>query len=694
MFLNDDGDGLIDGIEEDYPILTPFEFFRDDNGSQDRIRTRMRGNSLNYSIVQQADLPEDAVWYYRPEQQENTTIVADWPYGRGYVLFTGITGTLFYEQNWQWSSMMECVNLTRWAEGVSSARWFTWEPQDGTLNPDEDVDIIVTFDTTELIEGLYQGILFFETNDPENPLVEVDVTLSIGVEPPVAMIDVADFAFEMNVEDDPAMEVFGIAAEAGEDRVDLDFDIMIEDGEWASVDPAAGSIAAGEGVEVELTVNPAGLEPGMEYMAMMTITTNDPDNRETMVDITLTIAPDIREIVLELDQNWNMISINVDPQQFYARDEGPDVVQMFDGLRVDEDNHRIILLKNGDGQFYAPAWGFNSIPYWNLTEGYQMNMSEAFDYGIEGTPIPAGADIPLGPLWNLVAYFPMYDLDASAPDFYVLSSIIENVFIAKDVDGLFLSPRFRFSNMRDWTEGQGYQVKIEGEEDVILNYPEPMEEMAFAKHGADLEGHWIAPVSTSENMSVLVSSITGIELGEGDQVAAYSATGSLIGAGSIIEGRAGLAVWGDDKSTKSVEGALEGDAFALKLWDADQQIVVDLEASLVHNGTGLVYETNAFTVLDVNVAVAIPEDYYLSQNYPNPFNSTTRIDFGMPETGDVSVRLYDVTGRLVTELVNSAVNAGNHTLVWDANSSPAGIYMLQMSTESGFKSIRKIMLVK
>jgi hypothetical protein len=122
--------------------------------------------------------------------------------------------------------------------------------------------------------------------------------------------------------------------------------------------------------------------------------------------------------------------------------------------------------------------------------------------------------------------------------------------------------------------------------------------------------------------------------------------------------------------------------------------VVDLEASLVHNGTGLVYETNAFTVLDVNVAVAIPEDYYLSQNYPNPFNSTTRIDFGMPETGDVSVRLYDVTGRLVTELVNSAVNAGNHTLVWDANSSPAGIYMLQMSTESGFKSIRKIMLVK
>jgi len=499
----------------------------------------------------------------------------------------------------------------------------------------------------------------------------------------------------MNVADDPASVMFTIGAEAGEDRVDLTFDIDLDAG-WASVDPANGRLDAGTEVEVELTVNPAGLEPDTEYNATMMIVSNDPENREIAVDITLTTDPDLRTITLDLAENWNMISINVDPAQFYADDEerGPDVIEMFDGLRNDEGDHRIALLKNEDGLFYAPAWGFNNIPFWNLPEGYQVNMTEAIEYDIEGTPIDADADVPLEPLWNLVAYFPTYDLDASAPDFYVLSPVIENVFLAKDGNGLFLSPQFRFSNMDPWTQGQGYQIKVTGEEEIVLNYPPAQEEAAFAQTGTNNEGHWIAPVSTGENMSVLVSSVSGVELGEGDQIAAYSASGLLIGTGNIIDGRAGLAVWGDDLSTKAIEGAVDRELFNLKLWDADHQIVIDLEASLVHNGTGLVYETNAFTVLDVNVTVAIPDDYYLSQNYPNPFNSTTRIDFGMPETGEVSVRLYDVAGRLVTELVSSTVNAGNHTLVWDASTAPAGIYMVQMSTEAGFKSIRKIMLVK
>ena len=695
-FVNDDGDGLIEGIEEDFPILTPFEYFRDDQGSADRVRIRMRGNSLNYAIVQQAALPEDAVWYYRPEQQQNTAIIADWPYGRGYVLFTGITGTLFYEQNWLWSSMMECVNLTRWADAAASARWFAWEPQDGTLQPDEDMDIICTINTTDLIEGIYQGVLGFETNDPENNLFEVDVTVAIGVEPPVMITDVEAYAFELDVEDDPASESFMIGAEEGEDRVNLDFSIEFSEGEWASVDPAEGSIEPGADVEVTLTVDPAGLDHGTEYVTTMTINSNDPDNNEVSVNVTLTTAPDIRIITLDLGQNWNMISINVDPEQFYADDEdrGPDVVEMFEGLRNDEGDHRVILLKNEDGLFYAPAWGFNNIPFWNLTEGYQVNLVEAIEYDIEGAPIAADADIPLEPLWNLVAYFPTYDLDASSPDFYVLADIIDLVFLAKDNNGRFMSPRFNFSNMAPWTEGQGYQVKIQGEDDVMFNYPPAQEEVAFAHRESDSEKHWIAPAPTGDNMSVLITSISGIEVRDGDQIVAHNSRGIVIGAGNVIDGRAGMAVWGDDESSEAVEGAITGEAFTLTIWDADRQAEVSLEVAVIHEGTGLVYGTDAFTALDVNVQSVIPEEYYLAQNYPNPFNSTTRIAFGLPEAAQISVSLYDISGRLVTELVNGTVNAGNHTLVWDANAAPAGIYMVRMEADNGFKSIRKVMLVK
>ncbi len=178
-FINDDGDGLIEGIEEDFPILTPYENFRDDQESPDRVRIRMRGNSLNYSIIQRADLPEEAVWYYRPEQQENTTIIADWPFGRGYVLFTGITGTLFIRQNYLWSSGMECVNLTRWADFAGGARWLQIEPEEGVIEPDGDVDLNVMLLAEEMEVGTHYAVVEIVLDDPNQDLIQIPVMMSI-----------------------------------------------------------------------------------------------------------------------------------------------------------------------------------------------------------------------------------------------------------------------------------------------------------------------------------------------------------------------------------------------------------------------------------------------------------------------------------------------------------------------------------
>ncbi len=183
-FLNEDGDGLIEGIEEEYPILTPFEFYRDDNNDRNRQRIVMRGNSLNYATVAQNDLPEDAVWYYRPQQQEHTSIIADWPFGSGYVLFTGITGTLFFENNWQWSSMMECVNLMRWAEWAGGARWLAIEEREGVIDAEGDLDVILMIDTEGMEAGVNCGIVRFEFDDENQPMLEAPVVLSI--ESPVA----------------------------------------------------------------------------------------------------------------------------------------------------------------------------------------------------------------------------------------------------------------------------------------------------------------------------------------------------------------------------------------------------------------------------------------------------------------------------------------------------------------------------
>jgi len=196
---------------------------------------------------------------------------------------------------------------------------------------------------------------------------------------------------------------------------------------------------------------------------------------------------ELPSITVNLLEGWNMISINVSPpDRFWGRDvRGPDVVLMTEQLRIDEDHHRIIVLKDCDGQFYAPRWGFCNIRFWNLRLGYGINVNEDVEAIWFGNPIPPGTPIFLKEGWNYVAYYPHYRLDASAPDFYVLSGIINYVFIAKDSEGNFLSPRFNYSSMLPWRESQGYQIRVST--DLFLIYP-PERENHFVDINSEASG--------------------------------------------------------------------------------------------------------------------------------------------------------------------------------------------------------------
>jgi len=61
--------------------------------------------------------------------------------------------------------------------------------------------------------------------------------------------------------------------------------------------------------------------------------------------------------------------------------------------------------------------------------------------------------------------------------------------------------------------------------------------------------------------------------------------------------------------------------------------------------------------------------FALYQNYPNPFNPSTTIQYNVPRTGDVEVRIFDIQGRLVRSLSKSYQQAGVHSLVWDSRSN-------------------------
>jgi len=83
----------------------------------------------------------------------------------------------------------------------------------------------------------------------------------------------------------------------------------------------------------------------------------------------------------------------------------------------------------------------------------------------------------------------------------------------------------------------------------------------------------------------------------------------------------------------------------------------------------------------------------LHPNFPNPFNPSTVIGYQLPEAGFVSIQVYDVTGRLVSTLVDGQVSAGRHQVRFEAGALSSGVYIVRMQT-SGFVDSRKIVLVK
>jgi Secretion system C-terminal sorting domain len=101
---------------------------------------------------------------------------------------------------------------------------------------------------------------------------------------------------------------------------------------------------------------------------------------------------------------------------------------------------------------------------------------------------------------------------------------------------------------------------------------------------------------------------------------------------------------------------------------------------------------------DVEVHVKTPTEYSLQQNYPNPFNPSTKIDFSLASDSKVTLKVYDVLGRQVAELLNSNLTAGEHTASFNAVNLTSGVYFYKLEAKgvngNRFTSIKKMILMK
>ncbi|MFZ2323036.1 MAG: T9SS type A sorting domain-containing protein, partial [Ignavibacteriaceae bacterium] len=103
-------------------------------------------------------------------------------------------------------------------------------------------------------------------------------------------------------------------------------------------------------------------------------------------------------------------------------------------------------------------------------------------------------------------------------------------------------------------------------------------------------------------------------------------------------------------------------------------------------------------VTDVSKETEVPTNYNLSQNYPNPFNPSTIINYSLPKSSFVTIKIYDMLGREVKTLINSEQNSGTHNIQWNGDNNfgskvSSGTYIYSIRT-GDFYQAKKMILLK
>jgi len=88
-----------------------------------------------------------------------------------------------------------------------------------------------------------------------------------------------------------------------------------------------------------------------------------------------------------------------------------------------------------------------------------------------------------------------------------------------------------------------------------------------------------------------------------------------------------------------------------------------------------------------------PDAFELFQNYPNGFNPTTQIRYALPFDADVSLKVYDMLGRVVATLVEENQSAGFKTVEFNADKLSSGIYIYRLIA-GDFTAVKKMIIVK
>jgi len=177
-----------------------------------------------------------------------------------------------------------------------------------------------------------------------------------------------------------------------------------------------------------------------------------------------------------------------------------------------------------------------------------------------------------------------------------------------------------------------------------------------------------------------------------------------------------LLIWSDDTPTQGIlhlDALLSNTGGQLALYGQDTSTIVDLMSYSIQapdmayareqdGGGDWMYMDptpglSNTTIMSIKEGTIQPKSFKLAQNYPNPFNPTTNISFELLEDASVTIQIFDVSGRMIKELISGNYSVGGYTTQWDARDErgqlvSAGVYMYTIQVGNDIFAKKMVLL--
>jgi hypothetical protein len=384
---------------------------------------------------------------------------------------------------------------------------------------------------------------------------------------------------------------------------------------------------------------------------------------------------------IDMSTGWGLYSTFISPTDGALETVLGDVV----------DN--LIIMKDENGSVYWPLLGMNFIGSLTDGEGYQIKMGSGDLLEVSGDLIPSDFEMFMPSGWSYIAYLHQESADAEV----MMSPISESLIILKDGSGSVYWPFIGVNAIGGgsglMSPGQGYQIKVY--ENSLFSYPDIDGASRFSSNATPIYPltKFSESVNTGSNMTIGIPlEAWSSEPEIGDEIAAYNATGRLVGSVTFNGESTALTVWGDDITTDAVEGLLEGEEISFEVWRKSENKIEELKIENWVEGNN-VYGDNGIAIAGMITSSATAMGHELYPNVPNPFNSMTSIDFFTPESGKVMIGVYDMLGNLVSELTNENYEAGMYRLEFRSEDVAPGTYFIRM-TAAGYSTTNTMNIIK